>query len=345
MATIREIAGKAGVSAGAVSRILNNDETLSVSEATREKVLKTAEELGYKKKSKKRNFGDSDFTMGIVQWFSIEEELADPYYLLVRRGIEDYCTKNNISIVRFFPSDYSGAPDSRELFSKLKEDLKTTDGLVCVGKFSSKEVKEFISICSNTAFLDMDARDFKVSSITMDFSKAVAEVLEYLTGLGHTKIAFLGGREYVGSNEPIKDPRETAFVSYMNKKKIDYKKYLVTGSFTSSSGYEMMNELFDKKNIPTAVFAASDAIALGAMRSINEHGLKIPKDISIIGFNDLDTCNYTTPALTSVHAPAYEMGAAGANMVFTNSKLQASVPLRIKIPCELIKRESCAELM
>jgi LacI family transcriptional regulator len=133
-------------------------------------------------------------------------------------------------------------------------------------------------------------------------------------------------------------------MDYMTKKKIDYKEYLRTGSFTSSSGYEMMNDLFDKNAVPTAIFAASDAIAIGAMRSINEHGLKIPRDISIIGFNDLDACKYTTPALTSVHAPAYEMGAHGANMVFSASNLQAVTPLRIKIPCELMIRESCKEI-
>ena len=342
MATIREIAEKAGVSAGAVSRILNNDATLSVSDSTREKVFKVADALGYKKKERKNLSSKGGFTLGIVQWFTLEEELADPYYLLVRRGIEDYCSKNGISILRFFPSDYASA--SSDMVSGMKDELKKTDGLVCVGKFSEKEMKKFISICSNTVFLDMDAKNLPASGITMDFYKAVRDSLDYLFSLGHKKIAYLGGREYVGDHEPLKDQRESAFMDYMTKKKIDYKEYLRTGSFTSSSGYEMMNDLFDKNAVPTAIFAASDAIAIGAMRSINEHGLKIPRDISIIGFNDLDACKYTTPALTSVHAPAYEMGAHGANMVFSASNLQAVTPLRIKIPCELMIRESCKEL-
>ena len=78
MATIREIAEKSGVSAGAVSRILNNDATLSVSDGTREKVFKTADSLGYKKKERKNSFVNKGFTLGIVQWFTLEEELADP---------------------------------------------------------------------------------------------------------------------------------------------------------------------------------------------------------------------------------------------------------------------------
>ena len=341
MATIREIAQKSGVSAGAVSRILNNDATLSVSDSTREKVFKTADSLGYKKKARKNSISNRGFTLGIVQWFTLEEELADPYYLLVRRGIEDYCSKNGISILRFFPSDYSSSAD---LVSGIKEEIRKTDGLVCIGKFSESEMKKFIGVCPNIVFLDMDVKNHPASAITMDFRSAVKESLDYLLELGHKKIAYLGGREFVGNHEAIKDPRESAFIDYMTKKKLEYKDYLRTGAFTSSSGYEMMNDLFDKKTIPTAIFAASDAIALGAMRSINEHGLKIPKDISIIGFNDLDTCKYTTPALTSIHAPAYEMGAHGANMVYTAGNLQSNVPLKIKIPCELIKRESCREI-
>ncbi|MCR5848466.1 MAG: LacI family DNA-binding transcriptional regulator [Lachnospiraceae bacterium] len=341
MATIREIAKIAGVSAGAVSRILNNDPSMSVSDSTREKVLKTAEDLGYTKKEKKYISGNTSFSLGIVQWFTLEEELADPYYLMVRRGIEDYCSKNNISIVRFFPSDYS-ALSSSDALSEMSGQLRKTDGLVCVGKFSEKEMKSFLEICSNTVFLDMDSKKLPVSSVTMDFENAVKESLDHLCSAGHKKIAYLGGREYVGDHEAISDPREKSFVNYMKEKKIEYKKYLRTGEFTSSSGYEMMNSLFNDKAVPSAVFAASDAIAIGAMRSVVEHGLKIPKDISFIGFNDLDACKYTTPSLTSVHAPAYEMGAIGANLAYTASLLQAAVPLKIKIPCELIIRESCS---
>ena len=106
----------------------------------------------------------------------------------------------------------------------------------------------------------------------------------------------------------------------------------------------MMKKILSMKNHPTAVFAASDAIAIGAMRAISEAGLSIPKDISLIGFNDVDACKYTTPALTSIHAPAYDMGAHGANLVYVSSNLQIHTPLKVKIPCELIKRESCGEI-
>ena len=100
MATIRDIAKKAGVSPGAVSRILNNDTTLHVSAETRKKVLNTAKNLNYKKFPRANTpAAKNTFTMGIVLWFSAEEELKDNYYLKARQGVEDFCEKNNINVL------------------------------------------------------------------------------------------------------------------------------------------------------------------------------------------------------------------------------------------------------
>lgn len=333
MATIRDIAKEAGISAGAVSRILNNDATLSVSPETRQTVFDIAKRLNYTKPQKNSKNEKSSFTMGIVQWFSAEEELKDNYYLLTRKGIEDFCIKNAISIVRVFP----GEDDAHSR-------LKHVDGLICIGKFSQKEVQEFISICQNIVFLDMPVEEYHITSLSMDFKQAVYCALDYLTGLGHSKIGFLGGLEYIGNHELIKDARAVAYKNYMNHRDIDYKTYYKEGRFTSQSGYEMMCELLESGNVPTAVFAASDAIAFGAMRAIQEHQFHIPEDISIIGFNDVETCSYMNPPLTTIHAPAYDMGQHGANLIYVASNLSIHTPLKAKIPCELIIRNSCAKL-
>ena len=106
MPTIRDIAKAAGVSPGAVSRILNNDTTLHVSAGTRKRVLETAKNLDYKKIPRANTpLTGNFFTMGIVLWFSAEEELKDNYYLKARQGVEDFCVKNNINILRVFPGD------------------------------------------------------------------------------------------------------------------------------------------------------------------------------------------------------------------------------------------------
>lgn len=330
MATIKDIAQAAGISAGAVSRILNNDPTLSVSSETKKRVFDIAQELNYQKS---RNRDKSFFRMGILQWFSAEQEMQDSYYLLVRQGIEDFCQKHSIGIIRAFQSDAASI-----------ETLQDVDGLICIGKFSDEEIQKFIGICKNIVFLDMPVLDYNITTLTMDFKSAVYDALDYLTELGHKKIAYLGGKEYIGNQELFIEERKQAFVSYMNHHELDAS-YIYEDAFSTASGYQMMQELLEThEELPTAVFAASDAIAFGAMRAIQEKGLSIPDDISIIGFNNTEMSSYITPALTTISAPAYDMGQHGANLIYAATNLNIATPLKAKIPCQLIKRESCKEI-
>lgn len=329
MATIKDIAQEAGVSPAAVSRILNNDASLGASEQTKQRVWEAAKKLHYHKK----NVNKAAFCLGIVQWFSAEQEMQDNYYLLVRQGIEDFCVKNSISTVRTFRSD-----------ANYMETLKDVDGLICIGKFSKEEVSQFIQICRNIVFLDMPVEDCEITTVTMDFKQAVNLALDYLTKLGHRKIAFLGGVEYTGDKEPVKDERKQAYISYMKKNKLEYKPFIREGSFTTSSGYEMMEQLLKEKELPTAVFTANDALALGAMKAIKDYGLTVPGDISVIGFNDTEMGAYTSPALTTIHAPAYDMGQHGANFLYVSSNLSITTPLKVKIPCYLVERDSCCKV-
>ena len=121
-------------------------------------------------------------------------------------------------------------------------------------------------------------------------------------------------------------------------------KYVEVIAVTAKSGYDMMMDLLDSSNLPTAVFAANDAIALGAMKAIKERGYKIPRDISIVGFNDEESSTFITPPLTTIHAPSYDMGQHGANLVYVASNLSIKTPLKAKIPCPLVIRESCARV-
>lgn len=332
MTTLKDIADMAGVSQAAVSRILNNDDTLSVPVATKKKVLETAEKLRYVKRPRKSS--KEQFKIGVLQWFSAEDELQDPYYLQVRQGIEDFCIKNNVAIARAFRTD--------ENWSERIQDI---NGLVCIGKFSEEEVTLLIEINSNIVFLDMSVNDNNYTTVTMDFKNAVYDALDYLISLGHKKIAFLCGREYVGDDkEMVRDERRKSYISYMKKQKMEYKRWMREGEFSSVSGYNMMKELLEKDELPTAVFAASDAIAFGAMKAIQEKGLVIPKDISIVGFNDTEMSAFTTPRLTTVNAPAYDMGQHGANLIYVSSNLSIKTPLKVKIPCKLVERESCARV-
>jgi len=330
MATIREIAAASGVSPAAVSRILNNDPTLSVSEETRKRVILVADEMGYVKKIQNDR---ACFRMGILQWFSAEQEISDDYYLQIRKGIEDFCVKNMISIIRAYRTD-----------GNYEEILTDIDGLICVGKYSEEDIIKLTDKYPNTVFIDMAVNNSKVTSINVDMKAAAKNALRYLTGLGHKSIAFLGGIEYASGTDIINDFRKKGYIEYMEANNLPYDGLISEGEFNTPSGYESMNRLLDSKKKFTAVLAASDAIAIGAMKAIKDRGLRIPEDISIIGINDTEMSAYTTPALTTMHAPAYDIGQHGANLAFVSRNLNINAPLMATVSCTLIERESCKRI-
>ena len=331
MATIKDIAQKANVSTAAVSRILNRDETLTVSPETRQKVLETAKKLNYIKKN--RPAGRSLFTLGIVQWFSSHQELEDSYYLLIRQGIEDYCIANNIQVVRTYKSDLN-----------YMEALKDVDCLIGIGKFSDREVVYFEQHKSAILFLDMPVANPNISTITMDFDQAVIDAMDHLTSLGHREIGFLTGQEFVEGGQLYPDYRKEAFVNYCREHNVNYAPYVRMGSFQIDSGYEMMQSLIEADAVPTAIFAASDPIAMGAIKALSEQGLRVPQDVSVMGFDDVRIAEFTVPPLTTVHAPAYHMGHYGASLLHHILRQQLGTALKIKLPCKLVVRGSCKKV-
>ena len=331
MATIKDIAQKANVSAATVSRILNQDDTLSVTNQTRERVIKIAEELNYTKHLKSNI--ENPLSIGIFQWYSVFQELEDPYYQAIRVGIEKYCADHNIHVIRTFHSD-----------SNYPEILKGLDGLICIGKFNKKQIDSFQSLNTNTIFVDMKTSKIHCNTIILDFHEAVIEALDYLYGLGHRKIAYLGGKEVLSDNSIYFEERKESFVRYCQEHSIEYRPYLYEEHFSAESGYEMTKKMIAKGNLPTAIFAASDPIAIGAMRALYENNYKIPEDISIVGFDDISVASFSNPPLTTVHTPTEFMGEYAAHYITLQAKdgsLKYQTPIRLTLPCSLIIRNSC----
>lgn len=330
MATLKDIAELAQVSIATVSRILNNDSSLNVPEATKNNVLSAAKALNYKKKTKEQSI----YQICIIQWYSLEQEIEDPYYLTLRKGVEDYFQKKDVLLKRIFKSDIH-----------FEDSLKDADGIICIGKFSDDYIQMFKKYCNSVILLDMDLNRISECSIILDFDQAIKDAIAYLSKLGHKKIGYLGGIEYLDNDSQYSDMRKTSFVKYCEEYHIDYQDFIIEDEFTKESGYNMAIELIQSKNLPTAIFAASDPIAIGAMRAFNEHGYSIPEDISIIGFDNIDASNYTHPPLTTFYAPSYDMGQLGAQLLYQALENKTKLlPMRIQLPCYLIERESCSPI-
>ena len=332
MATIKDIAQKASVSAATVSRILNQDDTLSVTDETKQRVLKVAQELNYTKHLK--NTVEKSISIGIFQWYSVFQELEDPYYQAIRSGIERYCMTENLEIRRAFQSD----PDYINA-------LHDVQGLICIGKFNAEQIQLFESITPNVIFVDMQTSKINCNTISLDFEQAVIDALDYLSDLGHTSIAYLGGKEYLNDDTVYFEQRKDTFIRYCKEHHITYEPYLKETEFSADAGYQMMMELIDAGTLPSAVFAASDPIAIGAMRALYQKGYRIPEDISVIGFDDINVAKFSNPPLTTIYAPADFMGQFAAHYIQllaeSNTKLAYNMPVRMTLPCRLTIRDTC----
>ncbi|MGM9536612.1 MAG: LacI family DNA-binding transcriptional regulator [Intestinibacter sp.] len=330
MSTLKDVANLAGVSSATVSRFLNNDTSLILPEETQQNILNAVKELNYVKKNKNRQ---STFTIGLLQWYSLQQEMDDPFYLKIRNGVESFCSKDNIDIIRIFKSD-----------GNYLEKLKNVNGIICIGKFSDNEILELESITRKIIFIDMQTSKIIHNTISLDFENAIYDMMNYLILLNHKKIGYLGGNEYLDSSTKYKDFRYLAFENFCKENNIEYKDYVYIDHYSRESGYNMMLKMIKSKKLPTAIIAASDPIAIGAMRALKENNINVPEDISIIGFDDIDDASYTNPSLTTMHAPAFYMGQYGAMLLYTLLNEYDELPIKIILPCTLIKRESCKKI-
>ena len=332
MSTIKEIAQQAGVSAATVSRILNYDPTLKVAEQTRQRVFDEAKKQNYIKRKIKTKNNYNPIRIGIVQWYSIEKELNDPFYLSIRIGAESYLNQNNIEMIRSFRVD----PDFLSKLSML-------DGLICIGKFSSQEISEFRKLTDKVIFVDLFMPKIFVNTIVMDFRTAVYEGLEYLASLGHSRIGFLGGIEHTTDGEIYFEQRYHYYQEFCRQKGWDNSRFVRRDQFTVESGYALMQDLIQAHTVPTALFCASDAVAMGALRALHENNYRVPEDISILGFNNNQNTAYTNPPLTTIYAPARQMGELAAQFITQFAAKDKVYPMQIMLPCSLILRQSCTQ--
>lgn len=334
MATIRELAKLCDVSPTTVSRVLNHDETISVSKETRRKIFETAELISYKKPARTKKNKPATLTIGLVHWFNELQELNDPYFISIRLGIEEECSSQSIELVKIFNSDIF-----EENFPNV-----SFDGLIILGKFEEEHIERFKAYTPNIVFIHSNEQYFAYDSVCVDFADITEHVLHHILSKGHTRIGFIGGHELLPSTStPLEDKRETTFKNFLSKLNLYNPDYVRIGHFDFHSGYTLMHDLIqtNKGNLPTCIFAASDTLAIGALRAITEAGLSVPQDIQLIGCNDIPTSQYTFPTLSTVKIYTELMGQIGVKILLDRITGDRTESLKILIPHSIVSRESC----
>ncbi|MGT2888327.1 LacI family DNA-binding transcriptional regulator [Streptococcus didelphis] len=305
MVTLKDIARQAKVSQATVSRVLNKDASLSVSENTRHRILTLADELGYSKHQKTTNSPKARQKIAIYQWYSQQEELDDLYYYSIRIGLEKRAQELGYDIVRFFNDDN---------FCLEQEVI----GIIAIGKFSTKQIQKLERHKREIVFVDFDTLTAGHHCVTTDFDHSVTMVLDYFLSKGLTKIGMLAGQEKTSDQlETLIDQRFRSFKHYAHEKGIYQADYLFVGEFSAQSGYDLMMTAISSlgKEFPQAFFIANDSLAVGALRALQEAGIAVPDSVSLISFNDTPITKQVYPALSSVTVFTEEMGSTAVDIL------------------------------
>lgn len=333
MATIKDIAKKAGVSPATVSRVLNHDHTLSVSPETKVRIFKIADELEYVtvRERKKNRTEQTRFCFGILDWYSESELLDDPYYLYLMTSIEKECALTNISTFKINKTNGH--------YQVMVDNL---DGIIAIGKFSHEEIEELATYTPNIVFVDSSPLEKLYDSVTINFRLGITEAIQYLIGLGHTQIGFVGGAVVGDLKEQTIDNRKKVFIDIMEEYNLYNPDYVYTGRCISyQEGYNVLRQLLEAPRIPTALLIANDTMATGALRALHEAKIDVPDQISIIGFNDLATSKFLIPPLTTIRVHINIMAQTAIELLKERIEKDRKIPKKVLIPSELVVRKSC----
>lgn len=329
--TIKQIAKKANVSIATVSRALNDDVRVTVE--TREKVLRIAKDLNYKPNLVARNFvKKTSYAIGLIL-----PDISDEFFTDIIRGVDEITYKNGYYTMVASSHKHRTLADSITTFSQtglvggvilllsaMTDDLKnilthTKIPIVVIG--GTKQRNDF-------DIVEIDNYQGAFNATEYLIKKKKFKKIAHITGPAENYDAFL---------------RKKGFIDACNKNGVSIKKsFIVDGNYTIDSGYHGFIQLYGLPERPQAIFAANDMMALGCYDAANYFNVKIPDDISLIGFDDIFISKYINPGLTTVRVQIEEVGKAAAALLIdrlTNSNgKHHSI---IKIPTELIIRNSC----
>ncbi|WP_337747087.1 LacI family DNA-binding transcriptional regulator [Gracilibacillus saliphilus] len=330
--TIREIAKMAGVSPGTVSKVIN--QTGSISPNTIQKVKKVIEDTGYQPSFSAKALATKKSNMiGLIYAGEVHVEFNHPFFNQVINAFKNTVGQLGYDILVF----------SNQSFNIGKEDYVARakhyqlDGcLIIAGEHIEEAIYQLDQSDIPTVAVDLELSGEHSSYVMTDNEKISRQVVEYFYLNGIRKLAFIGGQE----DSIISNVRKASYEQSMKDFGMDLRdQWIKYGNFFEESGYEKMKEILEEGSIPEAVYAVSDMMALGALKAIKEAGLSVPKDIKIIGCDDIEACRYSDPTLATVKQDQMKIGKLAANMLhdlINERKVQKSV----YVDPELIIRDS-----
>jgi len=332
---MEDVARAAGVSRTTVSFVLNDIPHTSIPAGTRQRIIQAARDLDYAPNVQALNLATGRTMMvALVLRQTPEQMSADAFLGEVVRGAASHLEAEGYHLLV-----HAAEPGAPRTYGELVRTHKV-DGLIIASPLiNDPEVKQLHD--EGTPIVLNGAPDTDdIPSVDVDNTQGACTAMLHLLDLGHRRIGHISNApfSYTSSRDRLDGYRQAladAGIAYDHE-------LVCEGEFTDASGYEPMNRLLDLPQPPSAVFVGSDVVALGAIDAIHNRGLRIPDDISVIGFDDVLLGKYLRPALTTVHLPAYDLGRQAGDIMLRIIAGETLPALRVLLPTRLIIRRSTA---
>src|ERR1700674_1926051 len=330
--TIKDVARESGVNISTVSRALNNG--YGVNDQTREHVIAVAAKLKYRPNRIARGLVTGrSHSLGLLI-----SDIRNPFFAEVARGAEDAARAGSCDVV-LCNSDLD-ADKQMQYVQSLSE--KRIDGIMMnsVSMLSREQQAQLAASGVPIVLLNRPATNHTFSTVCADNESGGALAAQYLLGLGHRKIAHLTGPRQHGN---LSD-RARGFVRALQSAENPVQPIVLHGKFNFDGGTELTRKLLDEHPDVTAIFAANDVMAFGVVQAVLDRGLRIPEDLSLIGFDNIEFSVIVHPPLTTIHQPKYEMGSAAVDVLLRLARDKGKqIPEHRRLGVELIERQSCKE--
>ncbi len=330
----QDVAKLAGVSRTTVSFVLNEVPGVKISEETRQRVLQAARELNYYPTAAARSLASGKTRrIGLILGQGKDRLAADAFLPTFLQGVTDSVNRRSYLLV----VQLSEAVSTHEAYSRLIREQQV-DGLILSGPRSDNQILDELADDDFPLILHgrLEGRGFPWVDVNNKAGGYLAT--NHLIGLGHRRIGFISNAplSYAGAYE-----RFAGYRAALGEHDIPLGQDLVqTAVFIPQSGRTAMGSLLSMPDRPTAVFAASDVVAIGAMGAAQDAGLRIPEDMAIVGFDDIFLAAHICPPLTTVRVPAYGLGWTAADVLITLIEGEEEVS-SVTLETELVIRESC----
>jgi len=327
--TIYDVARVAGVSMATVSRVVNGNP--NVKPATRKRVLETIESLGYRPNAVARGLASKKTTtVGVVI-----PDISNSFFAEVVRGIEDIARMYHYNII--LSNSDKNVDKELSLINTLLE--KQVDGLLFMGGEVTEEHLNIFKTSTVPIVLaaTKDPQN-RFPSVDIDHFQAAKDAVNAFIQSGHKKIALISG--------PLTDPlnglaRFEGYKSALAEAEIPFtEEYVRIGDFRYESGMKAMKYFLEQSEVPTAVFATSDEMAVGAIHSIQDNGLSVPNDIEIRGFDNTPISSMVRPLLSTVAQPQYDIGAVAMRFLTKHMNDEPIADQTVVLEHELVNRNS-----